>query len=130
MSSATPVPTALAAAEIKPQPATKFDGVNLLPYLTGKQKGAPHETLYWRMGNMMAIRRGNWKLVKTREGRLDTDVTALSDLSDTALYNLAADIGEQNDLAAKQPEKVKELTAAWRQWNQQLAMPLWGIRKQ
>jgi len=44
-----------------------FDGVNLLPYLTDKQKGAPHETLYWRMGNMMAIHRGAWKLVKTGE---------------------------------------------------------------
>lgn len=123
------LPTALAAAGIKPTTAAKFDGVNLLPYLTGKQKGAPHETLYWRMGNMMAIRRGAWKLVKTREGRLDTDVNALSDLSDATLYNLSADIGEQNDLAAQQPAKVKELTTAWRQWNQQLAQPLWGMRK-
>jgi arylsulfatase A-like enzyme len=103
--------------------------VNLLPYLTGKQKGAPHDTLYWRMGNMMAIRRGAWKLVKTREGRLDTNVDALSDLSDATLYNLAEDIGEQNDLTAKHPAKAKELAAAWRQWNQQLARPLWGMRQ-
>ena len=121
------LPTALAAAGVKTKDA--FDGVNLLPYVTGKQKGVPHDTLYWRMGNMMAIRRGAWKLVKTREGRLDTDVTALSDLSDAALYHLGKDIGEQNNLAAQQPDKVKELTAAWRQWNQQLAMPLWGNQK-
>lgn len=124
------LPTALAAAGITARPATAFDGVNLLPYLTGKQKGAPHETLYWRMGGMMAIRRGNWKLVKTREGRLETNVATLSDLSDAALYNLAADIGEQHDLAAQHPDKVKELAAAWRQWNQQLALPSWGMRKQ
>jgi arylsulfatase A-like enzyme len=123
------MPTALAAVGITAKPATAFDGVNLLPYLTGKKKGAPHNTLYWRMGNMMAIRRGAWKLVITREGRLDTDVTALSDLSSAALYNLTEDIGEQHDLAAKHPDKVKELTAAWRQWNQQLAQPLWGMRK-
>ncbi|MFN0120039.1 MAG: sulfatase [Blastocatellia bacterium] len=123
------LPTVLAAAGVAAKPATKFDGVNLLPYLTGKQKGAPHETLYWRMGNMMAIRRGAWKLVKTREGRLDTDVNALSDLSDATLYNLAEDIGEQRDLAAKHPDKVKELAAVWREWNQQLAQPLWGMRK-
>ena len=106
-----------------------FDGVNLLPYLTDKQKGAPHETLYWRMGNMMAIRRGAWKLVKTREGRLDTNVDALGDLSEATLYNLVEDIGEQRDLAAKYPDKVKELTAAWQAWNRQLAQPLWGMRK-
>jgi arylsulfatase A-like enzyme len=123
------LPTALAAAGISAQPATAFDGVNLLPYLTDKQKGAPHETLYWRMGNMMAIRRGAWKLVKTREGRLDTNVDALSDLSDAALYNLAEDIGEQRDLAAKHPDKVKELSATWQEWNRQLARPLWGMRK-
>ena len=123
------LPTALAVAGITAQPPAKFDGVNLLPYLTGKQKGAPHETLYWRMGNMMAIRRGAWKLVKTREGRLDTNVAALSDLSDATLYNLTDDIGEQHDLSAKRPDKVKELATAWRQWNQQLAQPLWGMRK-
>jgi arylsulfatase A-like enzyme len=124
------LPTALAAAGVAVKPAWKLDGVNLLPYLTGKQKRAPHETLYWRMGGMMAIRRGDWKLVKTREGRLETNVETLNDLSDAALYNLAEDIGEQTDLAAKHPEKVRELTAAWRAWNQQLATPLWGMRRQ
>jgi hypothetical protein len=81
------------------------------------------------MGNMMAIREGDGKLVKTREGRLDTSVEALSDLSAAALYNLAEDIGEQNDLSARNPEKAKALAAAWRQWNQRLAQPLWGMRK-
>lgn len=123
------LPTALAAAGVLVKPEWKLDGVNLMPFLNGKQKGAPHETLYWRMGGMMAIRRGDWKLVKTREGRLETNVETLNDLSDAALYNLAQDIGEQHDLAAKHPEKVKELSAVWRQWNQQLAMPLWGMRK-
>ncbi|HMY72210.1 MAG TPA: sulfatase [Blastocatellia bacterium] len=123
------LPTVLAAAGVAVKPEWKLDGVNLMPFLTGKQKGVPHETLYWRMGGMMAVRRGDWKLVKTREGRLETNVETLNDLSDAALYNLAQDIGEQNDLAAKHPEKVKELSAVWRQWNQQLAMPLWGMRK-
>jgi len=50
-------------------------------------------------------------------------------LSDAALYNLAEDIGEQRDLAAKHPDKVKELSATWQEWNRQLARPLWGMRK-
>ena len=44
------LPTALAAAGVAAKPEWKLDGVNLLPYLTGKKAGAPHETLYWRFG--------------------------------------------------------------------------------
>ena len=81
------------------------------------------------MGKRMAIRRGSGKLVKTREGRLDTNVAALGNLSEATLYNLAQDIGEQRDLAAEHPDKVKELTAAWQAWNRQMAIPLWGMSK-
>ena len=42
------------------------------------------------------------------------------------LFNLADDIGEKNDLAAKQPEKVKDLQAAYDAWNAQLEKPRWG----
>ena len=44
-------------------PAWKLDGVNLLPYLSGENSGRPHETLYWRIDGMWAIRHGDWKLV-------------------------------------------------------------------
>jgi hypothetical protein len=42
------------------------------------------------------------------------------------LFNLKADIGEQTDVAAKHPEKVKELASAWQKWNAELAEPRWG----
>ena len=57
------LPTAIAAAGGKVDPAWKLDGVDLMPYLTGKNKGAPHEMLYWRFGEQWAIRKGDWKLV-------------------------------------------------------------------
>jgi arylsulfatase A-like enzyme len=60
------LPTALAAAGVQAQPDWKLDGVDLLPFLTGKNAGNPHEALYWRLGGTMAIRKGDWKLVKTR----------------------------------------------------------------
>ena len=106
-------PTALAAAGVEPQDA-KFDGVNLLPHLEGKVTAPPHETLYWRFGDQMAIRHGNLKLVQGRgaEGRM--------------LFDLAADIGEQKDLAAERPEVVKDLTARYDAWNATLAEPAWG----
>jgi arylsulfatase A-like enzyme len=107
------LPTALAAAGSEIPKDAKLDGVNLLPYLEGKNTGVPHDTLYWRFGQQMAIRRGDWKLVQY-------------DATGRKLYNLAEDIGEKNDLMTKQPQKAPELEAAWQKWNTDLAKPLWG----
>ena len=121
------LPTALAAAGVQPQPQWQFDGVNLLPFLTDKKSGRPHETLYWRLGEHMAIRKGDWKLVKTKEGPLkEANPSTFNDLSSAELYNLAEDIRETRNLAAAHPEKVKELAADWQRWNKELAKPLWS----
>jgi arylsulfatase A-like enzyme len=119
-------PTALAAAGIPIQPEWKLDGVNLLPYLTGAQTGAPHQALFWRFGAQMAIRQGDWKLVKapglaTRPAMLQGKATT----EGAELYNLALDIGETNNLAPHEPGKVKELAAAWNAWNAELVEPAW-----
>ena len=41
------------------------------------------------------------------------------------LYDLAKDIGEQNDLAKAEPQLVAELSAAWEKWNKRNTAPLW-----
>ena len=62
----------------------------------------------------MAIRHGNYKLVK-----------GVGD--DTPqLFDLAADIGEKNDLSAAKPEIYKDLTARYDAWNKTLEEPRWG----
>ena len=84
-------PTILSAANLAP--AQECDGVNLLPYLTGKTKGTPHEMLFWKMPSDVggyAVRAGDWKLLKCRLGR--------------GLFNLKDDPGETLDLSAKFPE--------------------------
>ena len=119
-------PTALAVAGIKPKPEWRLDGVDLMPFLLGKQKHPPHEALYWRLGTHMAIRKGEWKLVKTNEQPLRAvDAPTLNELSGAELYNLVKDLGEHENLASKYPEKVKELADTWRQWNNALSKPLW-----
>jgi arylsulfatase A-like enzyme len=119
------LPTVLAAAGVPADPS-ELDGVDLLPFLTGAAPGPPHDALYWRFGGMMAIRKGDWKLVKTRDGPLvDVDPSALRDLSGAGLFNLAEDIGETRDRAADLPDKVKELGDLWQQWNRQLSRPSW-----
>ena len=118
------LPTALAAAGVEVQAEWKLDGVNLLPYLEGKNTAAPHDTLYWRFGEQMALRQGDWKLVRydpAADGEKDKKgATPLK------LYNLARDIGEATDLADKEPDRVKDLETLWQKWNATLVKPLWA----
>jgi arylsulfatase A-like enzyme len=123
------LPTALAAAGVGVKPDWQLDGVNLLPYLTGRLRQAPHDTLYWRLGQQMAIRRGDWKLVRydpAADSGAVSDRARASGATPARLYNLADDIGEANDLAARNPDKLKELDTAWQQWSARQARPLWG----
>ncbi len=117
--------TALAAAGIDVKPEWKLDGVNLMPYLSGEKSAPPHDALYWRFGQQMAIRSGDFKLVRY-DTNADTNTGKRQPVSDAKLYNLHDDLGETKDLAAAQPEKVKELQAKWDSWNATLVKPLWG----
>ena len=74
-----------------------IDGKDALDVLLGKPGAkSPHEILYYEIDG---IRRGKWKLVRTgRAGEQKSE-----------LYDLEADLGEKNDLAAQHPDLVKEL---------------------
>jgi len=103
------LPTCLAAAGTPADPAWHLDGVNLLPFLTGENPARPHETLYWRIDGMWAIRQGDLKLVSAKPGRAPE------------LYDLATDLSEEHDLAAAQPAKATELKRLWDEWNTSLS---------
>ncbi len=111
--------TALAAAGV---PMPKLDGVDLLPYLGGKKAGPPHDALYWRFGDQMAIRKGNWKLVRPD---MSTDKEFGPVAARPMLFDLVKDPGEAKDLAAAQPRRVEELMASWQKWNDTLVPPAW-----
>jgi arylsulfatase A-like enzyme len=106
------LPTILTAAGAQVDPAWKLDGVDLLPYLTGKNSGRPHETIFWRYGPQWAVRHGDMKLVVGKDGSGKPE-----------LYNLAADIGESKDLAASQPGDAAKLQALYDAWNAEQAPP-------
>ena len=117
------LPTVLSAAGVRP--ASRFDGVDLFPFITGKKKGAPHDALYWRTGAAMAIRRGDWKLLRFTETSTVEDPSLLNELMGTELYNLKTDISETNNLAASNPKRVKELSGKWQTWARTLSKPAW-----
>ena len=115
------LPTFIAAAGGKPESSWKLDGVDLLPFVDGKQKSLPHEQLFWRFGRQWAMREGDWKLMSMGEGT-------------PQLFNLKSDEGELQDLAGTQGARVQSMKAAWDAWNQKNIPARWtpavqGARK-
>jgi arylsulfatase A-like enzyme len=104
-------PTICAAAGIDLPPAMQLDGVDLTPFLTGKIEGSPHVTLFWSNGPNLAIRKGDWKLIKSHDS--------------VWLFDLSQDIGETTNLAGKHPEIVEDLERELQQWRAPLAQPAW-----
>ncbi|MHC4462570.1 MAG: sulfatase [Planctomycetota bacterium] len=105
------LPTAAAAGGGRVPGGRKIDGVNLIPYLTGRKKRAPHETLFWRSGQNHAVRKRNFKLVKMG--------------TETELFDLGSDIGESRDLKAERPDVLKEMEKTFERWNSQMIEPAW-----
>lgn len=116
VSSLDVLPTALALAGAKVPDKKEYDGVNLIPYLTGKNKQPPHEILFWRHHTDAAVRMGKWKLLRQEEDPLE-------------LFDLSKDIGEKTNLAKENPEVVAKMNAALKKWESELAKPLWGYGK-
>jgi arylsulfatase A-like enzyme len=99
------VPTALELADVtKPTewqglPIPPAPGKSLVPaFATDAQ--VQRDSLWWLHEGNKAVRVGDWKLVAA-EG------------TPWELYDLSTDRAEQHNLAAKMPEKVKELEQAW-----------------
>ena len=110
--------TSLAIAGL-PMPSEKpLDGVNLIPFLTGKDTGRPHESLYFMFGRGWAVRDGDMKLVLNGDRKGPPE-----------LFDLASDLSEKNDLAASQPETVARLRALFDKWNAQNKPSIWGNAK-
>lgn len=90
----------LAELTKSPMPV-KSDGLSILPTLLGEQvvghAQEEHEFLYWEYLKQTAVRKGNWKAVRTKPN------------NDWELYNLATDISEAKNIAREHPEIVKEL---------------------
>ncbi|MDE0620778.1 MAG: sulfatase-like hydrolase/transferase, partial [Bryobacterales bacterium] len=94
--SALDILPSLAALVGAARPDRQIDGKNALDILLGNPNArSPHELLFYEDEG---IRRGNWKLVRGASGGFE-------------LYDLDADVGETNDLAAAHPERVGELRA-------------------
>lgn len=93
-----------------------YDGVDLMPHVTGAAAGIPHDALMWRRSPHASIRKGDWKLWKSLDGKF------------TLLFNLKTDPNEAVNVAASEPVKLKELSDAFDQWSKDMMDPAWPSR--
>ena len=105
--------TLIEAAGLKPKADEAPDGESLMPLLSSSG-GLSREAIYFHYPNYAfhgrnrlgsAVRRGNFKLIEN------------FDDGSVELYNLAEDVSEKRDLAAKMPQMAARLKAdleAWR----------------
>ncbi len=82
-----------------------IDGISLLPELLGKKQRETHEYLYWEFPayqGQQAVRMGKWKAIRRDifKGNMEVE-----------LYDLEADIQEQNNVAESNPDIVKRMAA-------------------
>lgn len=117
------LPTSVDAAGGKLPMDRVYDGVNLMPYLTGKKAGEPHNMLAWRRLPLFSIRQGDWKLWES----VDDKTGKYGEYK--LLFNLKDDLNETTNLADKDPQKVKELEELVQQWSKTMTSPKWPSKK-
>ena len=105
--------TAAAISGAKIPDDRKIDGVDLMPFIRGEKTGDPHESIFWQQGYYRGILNSGWKMTVSK--RPDK----------VWLFNLREDPTEQNNIAAKHPEKVAELQGLLQAHNAEQAEPLW-----
>lgn len=99
------LPTFVAAAGSRPDPAWKVDGANMLDVWLGRSNG-PERTLFWDFRiegvDMAAAMRGDHKLLVVGGNR--------------SLYNVRTDPGERRTLGPEMPDLFKQLDGELKAW--------------
>lgn len=95
------VPTLLALSGAPPPEGVILDGHNLLPAVSG-QAPSPRQEMFWKRRDHEACRVGRWKWLRLA--------------GQESLFDLAADVGESQNLAARHPDQLRELRHRFDGW--------------
>lgn len=91
------LPTIAELTSYKSKDDLKWDGISQWLALSGVAPKAVSRSIYIATPGASSLRLGDWKLIARKQGKQE-------------LFNITADPYEKNDLAAKEPEKLAELT--------------------
>lgn len=95
---------------------TSMEGKSLVPLLDEDIEKDRHPYIFWEHDGNRAVRKGNWKLVASRQKPWE-------------LYDLANDPSELNDMASEQPGLVKELGQAYTGWAKRVDAKDWPLQQ-
>ncbi len=98
-------PTFVAAAGATSPREVTLDGFDMLPVLRGDKPGSRQE-MFWQRRSDKAARVGNWKWVETDSFR--------------GLFDLRADVGEQQDRSAEKPDVVSMVKSRFDAWRKEM----------
>lgn len=93
----------------------KVDGVNLLPFLTGKKNKQPHEYLYFRFGPLLAIRNNQFKWMQVGYETRTTE-----------FYDIVQNVSEDTSIPSLAFDVKNKMAAEFYKWNAAMPQPLWG----
>ena len=105
--------------EFKAENIQPMEGVSLVPAFLDRDlpRTAP---LAWEHHGNSALRDGKWKIVTEYRANQSTK---------WELYDMEADRTELHDLAATQPEMLKELVGKWQAWADRVGVQPWPLKE-
>ena len=90
-----------------------YDGIDLMPFVSGQSNERAHEVICWRSDFLRSVRKGDWKLIEDRLG------------GESVLYNLKENNLEQINLYAENPEVVDDLISELDKWESECEDARW-----
>jgi arylsulfatase A-like enzyme len=105
--------TVLATIKNATKPKNPLDGTDLLPYLTHKNKNAPHDFLFWRhydKGNYAIINKAEKKMMLVNDGLF--------------LYDLKKEINETTNIIEQEKALATDLNTAKAIWEKEMIAPV------
>nr|WP_146390451.1 sulfatase [Allorhodopirellula solitaria] len=107
------LPTIASLTNSMLSPDQKIDGMDLSGLVTGEATQSPRREFvhYTSHGKIEGIRQGDWKLLAKQPAKKQTSNSSNSTAPAPkfSLFDLANDLGEQNNLAKKHPDIVEKL---------------------
>ena len=98
--------------------ANPLDGTDLLPYVTGKKSGSPHEFLFWRnydQKRFLVVHRSGMKEITQNDSLVNR-------------FDLKKDLREEQELANPLEFQIGKFDRERKKWQEQLMPPaIWGL---
>ena len=104
--------TVASAAKAEKYIKNEIDGVNLMPYLSGKKSGSPHEYLYWKNPDkdIDVIRNDRYKYLRIK--------------NDEYIFDLKNDLSEESNIIDLSKPIYDRLKSQFKLWEKEMIDPV------